>query len=62
MKGIEQFQQALKISPKSISAHYGLASGLLGLSKECANMGAFRWGASVLEVIGSVTYMIFLPS
>ncbi|KAK6277550.1 hypothetical protein POUND7_017873 [Theobroma cacao] len=48
-KGIEQFQQALKISPQNLSALYGLASGLLGLSKECINSGAFSWGASLLE-------------
>ncbi|XP_022764076.1 tetratricopeptide repeat protein SKI3 isoform X3 [Durio zibethinus] len=48
-KGIEQFQQALKITPQNISALCGLASGLLGLSKECINSGAFRWGASLLE-------------
>ncbi|XVE56309.1 hypothetical protein DITRI_Ditri03aG0228300 [Diplodiscus trichospermus] len=48
-KGIEQFQQALKRSPQNMSALYGLASGLLGLSKECINAGAFRWGASMLE-------------
>lgn len=49
-KGIEQFQQALKISPHNASAHYGLASALLGLAKECVNLGAFKWGASLLEV------------
>ncbi|KAH6780547.1 Tetratricopeptide repeat superfamily protein [Perilla frutescens var. hirtella] len=48
-KGIEQFQQALKISPHNASAYYGLASAFLGLAKECVNMGAFRWGASLLE-------------
>ncbi|XP_044511086.1 tetratricopeptide repeat protein SKI3 isoform X2 [Mangifera indica] len=48
-KGVEQFQQALNISPQNVSAHYGLASGLLGWAKECINMGAFRWGASLLE-------------
>ncbi|KAK8580743.1 hypothetical protein V6N12_070998 [Hibiscus sabdariffa] len=48
-KGIEQFQQALKISPQNTSALYGLASGLLGMSKECRNTGAFRWAASLLE-------------
>ncbi|KAK9269809.1 hypothetical protein L1049_025382 [Liquidambar formosana] len=48
-KGVEQFRLALDISPQSVSAHYGLASGLLGLSKECINLGAFRWGASLLE-------------
>ena len=55
MKGIEQFRQALEISPKSVSAHYGLASGLLSLSKECTNLGAFRWGTSLLEVTHAVT-------
>ncbi|KAG4199923.1 hypothetical protein ERO13_A05G177300v2 [Gossypium hirsutum] len=48
-KGIEQFQQALKISPQNMSALYGLASGLLGMAKECRNSGAFRWAASLLE-------------
>ncbi|GMI82416.1 wax restorer [Hibiscus trionum] len=48
-KGIEQFRQALKISPQNTSALYGLASGLLGMSKECRNSGAFRWAASLLE-------------
>ena len=50
IKGVEQFQQALRISPQNISAQYGLASALLGLSKECINSGAFKWGASLLEV------------
>ncbi|RVX15851.1 Tetratricopeptide repeat protein SKI3 [Vitis vinifera] len=54
MKGIEQFRQALEISPKSVSAHYGLASGLLSLSKECTNLGAFRWGTSLLEEASKV--------
>ncbi|OMP00932.1 Tetratricopeptide-like helical [Corchorus olitorius] len=48
-KGIEQFRQALKISLQNMSALYGLASGLLGLSKECINSGAFTWGVSLLE-------------
>lgn len=50
IKGVEQFQLALKISSENVSAHYGLASGLLGLAKQCINLGAFRWGASLLEV------------
>lgn len=49
-KGIEQFQAALKISPQNVSATYGLASALLGLAKECVNLGAFKWGSSILEV------------
>ncbi|XP_052201463.1 tetratricopeptide repeat protein SKI3 isoform X2 [Diospyros lotus] len=48
-KGIEQFQKALQIFPQNISSQYGLASALLGLSKECVNSGAFHWGASLLE-------------
>ena len=50
IKGVERFQQALKISPESVSAQYGLASGLLCLAKSCINLGAFKWGASLLEV------------
>lgn len=50
IKGIEQFQLGLKISPQNVSANYGLAAGLLGLAKECINLGAFKWGASLLEV------------
>lgn len=50
IKGVEQFHEALHISPKNVAAHYGLASGLLSLSKECINLGAFKWGASLLEV------------
>ncbi|XP_017258604.1 tetratricopeptide repeat protein SKI3 isoform X2 [Daucus carota subsp. sativus] len=48
-KGVEQFQDALRISPQNVAAHYGLASGLLSLSKECINSGAFKWGSSLLE-------------
>ncbi|XP_010537256.1 PREDICTED: tetratricopeptide repeat protein SKI3 isoform X2 [Tarenaya hassleriana] len=48
-KGVEQFEQALKILPKNSSVLYGLASGLLSWSKECVNLGAFRWAASLLE-------------
>lgn len=56
-KGVETFQQALEFSPKSVSAHYGLSSGLLGLAKECINLGAFKWGASVLEEASKVAWM-----
>ncbi|KAF8106883.1 hypothetical protein N665_0130s0052 [Sinapis alba] len=48
-KGVEVFEQALKISPQNISALYGLASGLLSWSKECIDLGAFGWAASLLE-------------
>ncbi|KFK42085.1 hypothetical protein AALP_AA2G209100 [Arabis alpina] len=48
-KGVELFEQALEISPQNISVLYGLASGLLSWSKECINLGAFGWAASLLE-------------
>ncbi|XP_020526306.1 tetratricopeptide repeat protein SKI3 isoform X1 [Amborella trichopoda] len=48
-KGVEQFRLALVIAPENLAAHYGLASALLGMSKECVNSGAFKWGASLLE-------------
>ncbi|XP_033131987.1 tetratricopeptide repeat protein SKI3 [Brassica rapa] len=46
---VELFEQALKISPQNISVLYGLASGLLSWSKECIDLGAFGWAASLLE-------------
>ncbi|EFH63911.1 tetratricopeptide repeat-containing protein [Arabidopsis lyrata subsp. lyrata] len=49
LSGVELFEQALKISPQNISVLYGLASGLLSWSKECINLGAFGWAASLLE-------------
>lgn len=49
-KGVEHFQRALEISPKSITAQFGLSSGLLGLAKECINRGAFKWASFLLEV------------
>ncbi|KAL5704155.1 hypothetical protein ACHQM5_022625 [Ranunculus cassubicifolius] len=48
-KGIEHFRLALQISPQNAAAHFGLASGLLALSKECIGSGAFGWGAMLLE-------------
>lgn len=50
MKGIEFFRQALQISPQNVAACYGLAYSLLGLAKECIDLGAYKWGASLLEV------------
>lgn len=47
-KGVEQFRRALEITPHNVSAHFGLASGLLAWSKDCINFGAFGWGASLL--------------
>ncbi|KAL3514915.1 hypothetical protein ACH5RR_027632 [Cinchona calisaya] len=57
-KGVEYFRQALLVSPQNIAAHYGLASSLLGLAKECINSGAFRWGASLLEEASEVVVAI----
>ncbi|XP_070056418.1 tetratricopeptide repeat protein SKI3 isoform X1 [Nicotiana tomentosiformis] len=53
-KGIEQFRQALLISPLNLSAHHGLASALLSLAKESIDSGAFKWGASLLEEASKV--------
>ncbi|KAK8471871.1 hypothetical protein PHAVU_002G054600 [Phaseolus vulgaris] len=53
-KGVEQFRQALEISPQCVPAQYGLALGLLGLAKDCINQGAYRWGASLLEEASEV--------
>ncbi|XP_008799156.2 tetratricopeptide repeat protein SKI3 isoform X2 [Phoenix dactylifera] len=47
-KGVEQFRHALEITPHNVSAHFGLASGLLAWSNDCINSGAFGWGASLL--------------
>ncbi|CAA7408040.1 unnamed protein product [Spirodela intermedia] len=55
IKGVEQFRRALEISPANISGHFGLSSALLGLSKECINLGAFSWAASLLEEASDVT-------
>lgn len=54
-KGVEHFQQALEISPKSITAQFGLSSGLLGWAKEYINRGAFKWASFLLEV----RYLVF---
>ncbi|KAK7308220.1 hypothetical protein VNO77_41821 [Canavalia gladiata] len=53
-KGVEQFRQALEISPECVPAQSGLALGLLGLAKDCINLGAYRWGASLLEEASEV--------
>ena len=61
MKGVEQFRQALEISPQCVPAQYGLALGLLGLAKDCINLGAYRWGASLLEVsLFNFLFLIFV--
>ncbi|KAF6163790.1 hypothetical protein GIB67_012149 [Kingdonia uniflora] len=52
--GVEHLQHALEISPRNVAAYFGLASRLLGLSKECVNNGVFSWGASLLEEASDV--------
>ncbi|XP_022158433.1 tetratricopeptide repeat protein SKI3 isoform X2 [Momordica charantia] len=47
-------KQALEISPKSITAQFGLSSGLLGLAKECINKGAFKWASFLSEEASKV--------
>ncbi|KAL4365078.1 hypothetical protein AHAS_Ahas07G0070100 [Arachis hypogaea] len=54
IKGVEQFRQALEISSQCVPAQYGLALGLLCLAKDCMNLGAFKWGASLLEEASEV--------
>lgn len=61
MQGVEQFRRALEISPANISVHFGLSSALLGLSKECINLGAFSWAASLLEVSSMALDVIPVP-
>ncbi|KAF6150969.1 hypothetical protein GIB67_026890 [Kingdonia uniflora] len=48
------FSVSFEISPGNVAAYFGLASRLLGLSKECVNNGAFSWGASLLEETSDV--------
>ncbi|KAK9103609.1 hypothetical protein Sjap_020863 [Stephania japonica] len=48
-KGVERFRLALDISSDNVAAKFGLATALLGLSKECIRYGAFVWAASLLE-------------
>ncbi|RWW36528.1 hypothetical protein BHE74_00058442, partial [Ensete ventricosum] len=47
--GVEQFRCAMELAPHNISAHLGLASGLLGWSKDCIKSGAFGWAADLLQ-------------
>lgn len=53
-KGVEQYKQALEILPDCVPAQYGLALGLLSLAKDCINLGAYQWGASLLEEASEV--------
>ncbi|CAM8996201.1 unnamed protein product [Rhodiola kirilowii] len=46
---LEQFRRAMEISPQNISTHYGLASALFGLAKDCNSLGAYGWASSLLE-------------
>ncbi|CAM8985824.1 unnamed protein product [Rhodiola kirilowii] len=48
-KAVEQFRRAMEISPQNISTHYGLASALFGLAKDCNSLGAYGWASSLLE-------------
>ncbi|XP_031487063.1 tetratricopeptide repeat protein SKI3 isoform X2 [Nymphaea colorata] len=54
-KAVDMFREAAKIAPQNVSAHYGLASALLGMSRDCINSGAFWWGASLLEEASVIT-------
>ncbi|CAM8996200.1 unnamed protein product [Rhodiola kirilowii] len=48
-EAVEQFRRAMEISPQNISTHYGLASALFGLAKDCNSLGAYGWASSLLE-------------
>jgi superkiller protein 3 len=60
MKGVEQYKQALEILPDCVPAQYGLALGLLSLAKDCINLGAYQWGASLLEVFSLPFFLIIV--
>ncbi|XP_064982269.1 tetratricopeptide repeat protein SKI3-like isoform X2 [Musa acuminata AAA Group] len=49
LQGVEQFRCAMELAPHNISAHLGLASGLLDWSKDCIKSGAFGWAADLLQ-------------
>ncbi|KAK9740332.1 hypothetical protein RND81_03G027300 [Saponaria officinalis] len=53
-KAIDQFRDALRICSHCVSGQYGLAFGLLALSKECIKQGAFSWASSLLEEASKV--------
>ncbi|KAL9238058.1 hypothetical protein vseg_012534 [Gypsophila vaccaria] len=53
-KAIDQFRDALAICSQCVSGQYGLAFGLLALSKECIKQGAFSWASSLLEEAAKV--------
>eukprot|EP01018_Ginkgo_biloba_P009368 Gb_35868 [translate_table: standard] len=55
-KAIDQFRLALEKAPQNLAAQYGLASGLLGMSKECMAMGAFGWGASLAKEASEIAF------
>uniref|UniRef100_A0A6V7QSG7 Tetratricopeptide repeat protein SKI3 n=1 Tax=Ananas comosus var. bracteatus TaxID=296719 RepID=A0A6V7QSG7_ANACO len=46
---VEQFSSALETVPNNLAAQFGLASGLLGWSRQCITSGAFGWGATLLK-------------
>lgn len=48
-KAIEQFQLGLEFAPQNLAAQYGLASAMLGMSKECRALGAFGWAANLTK-------------
>jgi hypothetical protein len=49
-QAIEQFQLGLEFAPQNLAAQYGLASAMLGMSKECRALGAFGWAANLTRV------------
>ncbi|KAH9287903.1 hypothetical protein KI387_032020, partial [Taxus chinensis] len=48
-KAIDHFRFAIESAPQNLAAQYGLASALLGMSKECIALGAFGWASDLTK-------------
>lgn len=55
-KAIEQFQLGLEFAPQNLAAQYGLASAMLGMSKECRALGAFGWAANLTREASEIAF------
>ncbi|GLJ53491.1 hypothetical protein SUGI_1141270 [Cryptomeria japonica] len=55
-KAVEHFRLAVESAPQNLAAQYGLASGLLGMSKECTALGAFGWAADLTKEASEIAF------
>lgn len=55
-KAIEQFQLGLEFAPENLAAQYGLATAMLGMSKECRALGAFGWAANLTKEASEIAF------